>query len=58
MKCPYCGKEFTSEKIFGIHTRKCVTVKQDSPPLEKEQEQGKGTNKTTQRKQRQKRDAK
>jgi uncharacterized C2H2 Zn-finger protein len=29
MKCPNCQKEFTSEKIYAIHTQKCVVVKQD-----------------------------
>lgn len=23
MKCPYCNKEFTSEKIFYLHIKEC-----------------------------------
>lgn len=52
MKCLNCEREFTSEKIYALHTQKCVAVKEQ--PLEKAKE--KETNKPTQRKQRQKRD--
>lgn len=42
MKCTKCGKEFTSDKVFLIHTRSCkgikeeVIIRMDNPNMYKE----------------------
>lgn len=54
MKCPYCGKEFTSEKIYEIHTQKCVK-KQDEQSDDTEAKKQK-EEKTTRKKGTSKRD--
>ncbi|QXJ39581.1 hypothetical protein BV455_02947 [Parageobacillus caldoxylosilyticus] len=57
MKCPNCQKEFTSEKIYAIHTQKCVVVKQDKQVDDTKAKKPK-EEKTTRRKQTNQRDGK
>jgi uncharacterized C2H2 Zn-finger protein len=57
MKCPNCEKEFTSEKIYGIHIQKCVAEKQDDQSLDDTKVRKQKEEKTTRKKPTPKRDA-
>lgn len=39
MKCPYCKKEFTSEKIFYLHIKECKNNTQEVPEVPEVQEE-------------------